>query len=53
MRRLTKDDLTIVDAQGTRYPPLQVIWKTIDTVGRTLLVLALLYGIGFTWEAFH
>lgn len=52
MRRPTARDLTIVDAEGTEYPPRHVAWKTIDTVLRTLVVLGLLYGIGLAWETF-
>lgn len=53
MRRPTREDFTIVDATGERYPPGRVIWKTIDTIGRTLVVLALLAAVGLGWEFFH
>lgn len=52
MRRPTEGDLTIVDARGTEYPPRHVVRKTLDTVLRTLVVLGLLYLIGFAWESF-
>lgn len=53
MRRPTREDFTIVDATGERYPPGRLIWKTIDTIGRTLVVLALLAAVGLGWEFFH
>lgn len=53
MWRPTKETFTIVDETGRRYTMGQLVWKTIDTVGRTLLVLGLLMVIGLTWEFFH
>jgi hypothetical protein len=50
MRRLTEEDLTLVDATGERYPPRLVAWKLLDTSVRFVLLVALLFLIGLCWE---
>ncbi len=52
MWRPTRETFTIVDETGERYPPGRLVWKTVDTIGRTLVVLALLAAVGFGWEFF-
>ncbi|HVG99428.1 MAG TPA: hypothetical protein VM844_01600 [Miltoncostaeaceae bacterium] len=52
MRRITEDDLTLVDATGDRYPPRLVAWRLLDTLIRSLLLVGILFLIGFCWEAF-
>jgi hypothetical protein len=52
MRRITEDDLTLVDATGERYPPRLVAWRLLDTLVRFVLLVALLFLIGLGWEAF-
>lgn len=52
MRRITEEDLTLVDATGERYPPRLVAWKLLDTCVRFVLLAALLVPIGLCWEAF-
>jgi hypothetical protein len=51
MRRITEDDLTFVDATGERYPPRVYVPRLVDTLVRTLLLVALLFLIGVGWEA--
>ena len=52
MRRITEDDLTLVDATGERYPPRLAAWRLLDTLVRFVLLVALLFLIGVSWEAF-
>lgn len=52
MRRITRDDLTLVDATGERYPPRVVALGLLDTAVRFVLLVALLFLIGLAWEAF-
>lgn len=52
MWRPTRETFTIVDETGRRYPPGFLFWKTVDTIGRTLVVLALLAAVGGAWELF-
>ena len=51
MRRITKDDLTLVDATGDRYPPRVIVIGLLDTAARFVLLVVLLVLIGLTWEA--
>jgi hypothetical protein len=50
MRRPTEEELTVVDAAGTPYPPRGVASKLLDTTIRTLILVAALYAIGLGWE---
>ena len=52
MRRLTEEDLTIVDGRGRRHPPRPLAWKIAETVVRSLAVVGVLYLIGLGWETF-
>jgi hypothetical protein len=52
LRRTIEEELTLEDATGRRYPPREVAWKLADTIVRTLLLVGILYAVGFTWEAF-
>ncbi|HEX2503746.1 MAG TPA: hypothetical protein VHK00_07370 [Miltoncostaeaceae bacterium] len=52
MRRITEDDLTLVDATGERYPPRVVALRLLDTAVRFVLLTGLLFVIGLCWEAF-
>jgi hypothetical protein len=52
MRRITEDDLTLVDATGERYPPRLVARRLLDTFVRFVLLVVLLFLIGLSWEAF-
>jgi hypothetical protein len=51
MRRITEEDLTLVDATGERYPPRVVAWRLLDTLVRSLLLVGILVLIGLCWEA--
>jgi capsule polysaccharide export protein KpsE/RkpR len=48
VRRITKEDLTIVDATGEKYPPKRVL-----TILLTLFLIAILYGIALLWAIFN
>ena len=50
IRRPTEEELTVVDAAGTPYPPGKVAWKMLDTTIRTLVLTGVLITIGFGWE---
>jgi hypothetical protein len=52
VRRITEEDLTLVDATGERYPPRLVAWRLLDTFARFVLLVVLLFLIGLSWEAF-
>jgi hypothetical protein len=52
MRRITEEDLTLVDATGERYPPRLIAARLLDTLVRTLLLVGILFAIGLSWEAF-
>ena len=53
MRRITEDDLTLVNATGERYPPRA---RGAEAAGhgrrRFVLLTGLLFVIGLCWEAF-
>lgn len=51
MRRITREDLTLVDATGDRYPPRAVVLGLLDTASRFVLLVVLLVLIGLAWEA--
>lgn len=53
MRRITKEDLTIVDATGERYPPRRILKGLIATIVLTLFLIAILYGIALVWAVFN
>ncbi len=53
MRRITKEDLTIVDETGERYPPKRVLKGLVNTILLTLFLIAILYGIAVVWAVFH
>jgi hypothetical protein len=53
VRRITKEDLTIVDATGEEYPPKRVFKGLVATILLTLLLIAILYGIALLWAIFH
>jgi hypothetical protein len=50
MRAPTEEELTVVDAAGTAYPPRTVGRKLLDTTVRTLVLTGALVAIGFCWE---
>jgi hypothetical protein len=52
MRRITEEDLTLVDATGERYPPRLIGRRLLDTLVRTLILTGILVLIGLSWEAF-
>jgi hypothetical protein len=52
LRRITEEDLTLVDAAGDRYPPRLLGPKLLDTLLKTLLLVAILVVIGVCWGAF-
>jgi hypothetical protein len=49
VRRITEEDLTLVDATGERYPPRVVAARLLDTLLRTLLLVGVLVLIGLCW----
>lgn len=51
VRRITEEDLTLVDATGERYPPRLVAWRLLDTAVRFVLLTGVLFLIGLCWEA--
>lgn len=53
MRRITKEDLTIVDATGERYPPRRVLKGLVNTILLTLVLIAILYGVALLWAVFN
>jgi hypothetical protein len=53
VRRITEDDLTIVDETGERYPPKRVLKGLVNTLLLTLLLIAILYGIALVWAIFN
>jgi hypothetical protein len=53
VRRITKEDLTIVDETGERYPPKRVIKGLVNTILLTLVLIAILYGIALVWWVFN
>lgn len=53
MRRITKEDLTIVDETGEEYPPKRVLKGLVATILLTLFLIAILYGIALLWAIFN
>jgi hypothetical protein len=53
VRRITKEDLTIVDETGERYPPKRILKGLVNTILLTLVLIGILYGIALLWAAFH
>ena len=53
MRRITKEDLTIVDATGERYPPRRILKGLVATIVLTLFLIAILYVIALLWAVFN
>jgi len=53
VRRITEEDLTIVDETGERYPPKRILKGLVNTILLTLLLIAMLYGIALLWAIFH
>jgi hypothetical protein len=53
MRRITEEDLTIREPDGTPHPPRVIAVKLVDTILRTLIVVGLLVAVGLLWGAFH
>ncbi len=51
MRRITKDDLTLVDETGERYPPRVIALGLLDTGARFVALVVVLVLIGLIWEA--
>jgi hypothetical protein len=39
----------IEDGRGRRYPLVPLAWKLADTIVRTLVLIAILYGIAGLW----
>jgi hypothetical protein len=52
VRRITEEDLTLVDAAGDRYPPRLLGARLLDTLVRSLLLVGVLFLIGLCWELF-
>ena len=53
MRRITEEDLTIVDETGERYPPRRILKGLVNTILLTLVLIGILYGIALLWAVFH
>jgi hypothetical protein len=53
VRRITEEDLTIVDELGERYPPRRVIKGLVSTILLTLFLIAILFGIALVWALVH
>ncbi len=53
MRTMTEDRRGLMDARGRVYPFDVLAVKLADTIVRTLLVVALLYGVAAVWGLFN
>ena len=53
MITMTEDRRALVDARGRVYPFRELAVKMADTIVRTLLLVAALYGVAGLWELFH
>jgi hypothetical protein len=53
VRRITEEDLTIVDETGERHPPKRILKGLVNTILLTLLLIAMLYGIALLWAIFN
>ena len=53
MKGLSEDRRALVDAMGKHYPFRPLMWKLLDTIVRTIGVVALLYLVALAWEIFH
>ena len=53
MRRITREDLTIEDETGERYPPRRILAGLVNTILLTLFLIAILFCIAILWQALH
>jgi hypothetical protein len=50
---MTEDRRGLVDARGRVYPFRTLAVKLADTIVKTLLLVAILYGVAGVWELVH
>ena len=53
MITMTEDRRALVDARGRVYPFRVLAVKLADTLVKTLLVVAILYGVAGVWALVH